>query len=233
MQAAVPPQVRAARGTYMDLTHNNQLGLGDRLQRAKTFQMSTEIYFETVLRRKIAGKISDEDLAKFKELIDRQQEIFAYQGDVPEIYSRDGEIQALAARWRENGVSDSLLNELYYHQVDRYVGENAPAAALTHFLNAELFFPDVNINLGKDEKTRFILERQEFGRQIQGVYSDILRYQDKIEAIFLKFGIKYNVRERLEQGQAYTGRVGKSSRNIMDCARVLEKGPLPMQPPSF
>jgi hypothetical protein len=231
IQASVIPQVRAARGTYMDLIHNGQLNLGDRMQRAKTYQMSTEIYFETVLRRKLDNKISDSDLAKFKELIDRQQEIYTFMGDVPEVYERDGEIRDLIQRWKRWGVSDSLVNELYYHQIDRYVGENAPAMALVSFLNAELYWPDTNILLAENKETRSVLEKQEVGRQIQGVYSDMLRYKDKIEAIFRKFDINYDVQERLNQGQVYTGRIGRSARSISDCARMLERGPLPFEPP--
>ncbi len=226
-KGAMPKELQNARNRGFDLLYGQYTKLSDRLATLENGRRTLELYFQTILRPKL-GNISDADLSAFGELYRWRQDILTYDGALSrKANARDAKIEALGTKWRAQGLNQEQIEMIFRHYADLYVLENRPVFLLTEYLEYERLFPENMQVLGTIEATQMLLERQEIGRQINGVYEELAKHQKKIERLFKTFGTQYDVSDRLKhQGYPYGGPGAPGNAvPVKSCLDLLREAP--------
>ena len=191
------PEFGKARNTGWELIYTQFLNLSERLNGYQNAINTTELVLsEKTLKMREAG-VPEHELRAFSALVRQMQEIQIYEDlRSSKLKELEAQTHALLTSWLDRGIDSTKINEFYDHLLQSTIAKNRPAFALGAFLHGEMYFQEFNTAVAEYKK---IQEWQEQAREMTGFYNELTKHEVNIQKFFDKKGLKYNVKDRINQ----------------------------------
>ena len=105
-------------------------------------------------------------------------------------------LAALLKSWQERGIPKKAVEAFYQAEMEILTNQNRAAFLLASNLDGERFIPENHQALAKLPKMQ---QWREQAREMTGFYSSLEKHADRIQQYFDAKGVKYSVRQRIQE----------------------------------
>ncbi len=186
-----------ARNTGFELLFHQYTSFGER-QNTYTVAISVaESDLERHVAKLLKAGLTETEVEYFQKLVAEYQELMIFENPHHGALATLGrKIEDVVMNWRGRGVSEQLINKAYGSQRAAITSSNRKAFSLASFLYAELFYRENNLALKDLPKLQAL---QETNRELSGLYQGLEEDRVRIEKIFGRMNLKYDVQARIDE----------------------------------